>query len=128
MGHLKTKQSGMSLVSIMMIAGALAFLGVLAAKIVPEVSEYADILREVKAVAADPVVRGGSVRDIKVAYSKRADISYIKSVTADDLDISKDGEDIVISFAYSKKIHLLANASLVLDFQGSSDGSSSATE
>jgi hypothetical protein len=105
---------------LLVVAGVLGFIAILAAKIVPEVSEYMDILREVKAVAADPSVRGGSVRDIKTAYSKRADVNYIKSVAPEDLDISKDGDTVVISFEYSKKIHLVANASLVLDFQGSS--------
>ena len=119
MGFLMTRQKGMSLVAIIAIAGALGFIGVLAAKIVPEVSEYMDIVRETKAIAADPAVRGGSVRDIKVSFSKRADVSYIKSITADDLDISKDGEDIIIAFAYSKKIHLVANASLLLEFEHS---------
>jgi hypothetical protein len=120
MGLSKTRQAGISVVMLLVIAGILGFIAVLAAKVVPEVSEYMDILREVKAVAADPSVRGGSVRDIKIAYSKRADVNYIKSVTAEDLDISKDGDTVVISFEYSKKIHLVANASLVLDFQGSS--------
>jgi Domain of unknown function (DUF4845) len=120
MGLLMKKQKGMSLVMIIVIAGVLGFLGVLAAKIVPEISEYMDILREVKAIAADPSVRGGTVRDIKVSFSKRADVSYIKSITADDLDISKDGDQVVIAFAYARKIHLVANASLVLDFEGAS--------
>ena len=115
-----TKQKGMSIPGILAIAGILGFVGVLAAKVVPEVSEYMDVLREVKAIAADPAMRGASVRDIKTAFSKRADVNYIKSVTADDLDISKDGDQVIIAFAYSRKIHLAYNASLVLDFEGSS--------
>jgi hypothetical protein len=120
MKHWSAKQKGISLSGILISCVILGFLGVLAAKIVPEVSEYMDVLREVKAVAADPAVRGGSVRDIKTAFSKRADVNYIKSVTAEDLDISKDGDQVIISFAYSRKIHLMYNASLVLDFEGSS--------
>jgi hypothetical protein len=120
MKHLSANQKGISLTGILTACVILGFLGVLAAKIVPEVSEYMDVVREIKAIAADPAVRGGSVRDIKTAFSKRADVNYITSVTADDLDISKDGDQIIISFAYSKKIHLVANASLVLDFEGSS--------
>ena len=126
MKHLSANQKGISLTGILTACVILGFLGVLAAKIVPEVSEYMDVVREIKAVAADPAVRGGSVRDIKTAFSKRADVNYITSVTADDLDISKDGDQIIISFAYSKKIHLVANASLVLDFEGSSGQSQQA--
>lgn len=113
----KKRQKGVSLTGLLTVCVILGLVGILAAKIVPEVSEYMDILREVKAVAADPAVRG-SVRDIKVAFAKRADVAYIKSITAEDLDISKDGDQVVIEFAYSKKIPLFANASLVLDFEG----------
>ncbi|MFY9329725.1 MAG: DUF4845 domain-containing protein [Georgfuchsia sp.] len=109
----------MSLIALLLLCVILGTVAVLAAKIVPEVSEYMDIVRVVKTVAADPAVRG-SVRDIKIAFSKRADVAYIKSITADDLDITKDGDDILIDFAYTKKIHLIANASLLLEFEGSS--------
>ena len=114
------KQKGISILALIMIAGLLGFVGVIAAKVLPEVSEYADIVREVKAVAADPALHGGSVRDIQTAYAKRADVNYIKSVTAQDLDISKDGDRIIISFAYERKIHLFYNASLLLEFSGGS--------
>ncbi len=116
---LKARQKGMSIPGILSICFILGFVAIIAAKVVPAVSEYMDIVRAVKSVAADPAVRG-SVRDIKVAFSKRADVAYIKSISAEDLDISKDGEQVVISFAYSTKIPLVANASLVLDFEGSS--------
>ncbi len=119
MKYFRSSQKGISIPALLLIAGVLGFIAIIAAKVVPEVSEYMDILREVKAVAADPSVRSGSVRDIKTAFSKRADVNYIKSVTAEDLDISKDGDEIIISFAYEKKIHLAYNASLLLEFQGS---------
>jgi hypothetical protein len=41
-------------------------------------------------------------------------------VTGADLEISKDGGDTVISFAYTKKIPLFANVSLLIDFAASS--------
>ena len=39
---------------------------------------------------------------------------------ADDLEITKDGIELVISFSYQKKIPLFSNVSLVFDFEGSS--------
>jgi hypothetical protein len=114
-----TRQYGISIPALLVTAGILGFLAVIAAKVVPEYSEYMDILREVKAVAADSAVSSGSVRDIKTAFAKRADVNYIKSITAEDLDISKDNGQLVISFAYSRKVHLFYNASLLLEFEGS---------
>jgi len=44
----------------------------------------------------------------------------VKSVTPDDLDITKEGGELVISFAYTSKVPLVGNASLVYDFEASS--------
>ena len=120
MKHLKARQKGISLSGILTTCVILGLVAILAAKVVPAVSEYTDILREVKAVANDPSMHGASVRDIKVAFAKRAEVDYIQSITAEDLDITKDDDRIVIAFAYSRKIPLFYNASLVLDFEGSS--------
>ena len=37
-------------------------------------------------------------------------------------DISKDGNGVVISFGYERRIPLFYNISLVIDFEGSSSG------
>lgn len=120
MGLLKAEQKGVSLTGLLVVCVILGVVGILAAKIVPEVIEYYSILKDVKATAQDPGLRGARLQDIKIAYAKRASIDNITAIAPDDLDISKDGDEIVIEFAYSKKIPLFANASLVLDFAGSS--------
>lgn len=45
-------------------------------------------------------------------------IDDITSISSKDLDITKDGERIVISYAYSYSIRILDNVRLVIDFSG----------
>ena len=40
-------------------------------------------------------------------------------MTGAELEIGKDGGEVVISFAYAKKIPLFANVSLLIDFAAS---------
>ena len=47
-------------------------------------------------------------------------IEYANVLTAADLEITKEGGELVISFAYTAKVPLFKNASLVFDFEGSS--------
>ncbi len=49
-------------------------------------------------------------------------MSAITAITAQDLDISKEGNDVVIGFAYPKKIPLFSNVSLLIEFAGTSGG------
>lgn len=114
-------QRGVSLNGLLIGGVIFALVALLAMKVLPEWIEYGKIAKVVKATAADPVLKDASVAQVREAYSKRADIDVIKSVTAQDLEISKEGNDLVISFAYSKKVPLFGNASLVFDFEGSSD-------
>ena len=63
-----------------------------------------------------------------MAYLKRVEIDGAGSVAPDDLDISKEGNEIVISFAYPKKIPLFGNVSLLVEFEGSSSAASASAQ
>lgn len=121
MAILKAEQKGVTLSGLLVVVVLLGIIGVLAAKIVPEVIEYYAIVKNVKAVVNDPGARGVSIQEVKINYAKRAGIDNITAVNPNDLEISKDGDQLVIGFAYSKKIPLFANASLLLDFEYSTD-------
>jgi Domain of unknown function (DUF4845) len=121
MALLNMKQKGVTLTGLLVICVILGMAGILAAKVVPVVIEYYAIIKDVKGVVSDPGMKGASIPEIKLAFSKRAGIDNISDVKAEDLDISKDGDQLVIGFSYAKKIPLFANASLVLDFEHSTD-------
>jgi hypothetical protein len=61
-----------------------------------------------------------SVAKVREAFDRQANVDYIASIKGEDLDVSKDGASIVISFEYEKRIPLVANATLLLEFAGSS--------
>ena len=48
-------------------------------------------------------------------------IDEIKSITGKDLDITKNGEKIKISFAYDKEIHITGPAFLLLKYAGTTN-------
>jgi hypothetical protein len=115
-------QRGVGLNGLLIGSVIFALVALLAMKVLPEWIEYGKIVKVVKATAADASLKEASVAQVREAFSRRADIDVIKSITAQDLEISKEGGDLVISFAYTKKVPLFGNASLVFDFEGSSGG------
>jgi hypothetical protein len=76
--------------------------------------EYIAIERAVQKIRNE----ASTVRDIQAAFDRHATIDDITSISSRDLDITKEGERIVISYAYQKKIPILDNVSLVIDFSG----------
>ncbi len=113
------RQNGLSLVSLVVICVLIVMVALVGMKVVPEVIEYFSITKVAKATAADPANRNASVADLRRNFDKRSQIDDIKSITGTDLDITKDGGEIVISFAYSKKIALYGPVSLLIAFEGS---------
>jgi hypothetical protein len=117
------KQQGMTLISLILISVLVIGAAIVGIKVVPSVTEYFGILKVIKAIDASGELKGASVPEIRKSFDKRAYIDDIKSISGADLDVSKDGSDIVISFEYSKKIPLYGNVSLCIDYSGSSSSS-----
>jgi len=112
-------QRGLSLIGLILIGALVAAAAMVLIKVAPAVIEYYTILKNVKAVVQSGETQG-TVADIRKAYDRRATVDDITSVGAQDLDIGKSGGQVVISFAYAKKIPLFGNVSICLDFEGSS--------
>ncbi len=113
-------QRGFSL-NQMMVGGVIFFIvALLAMKVLPEWIEYGKVVKTIKATAQDTTLKDGSVAQVRAAWTKRAELDEIHSITAQDLDITKDGNELVIAFEYSRKVPLFSNVSLVFDFEGSS--------
>ena len=108
------RQRGLSLVGLIFVGLIVVMLLGLGFKVVPAVLEYIAIERAVQKIRNE----GTTVRDIQAAFERHATIDDIKSITSKDLDITKEGDRVVISYAYQKKIALLDNVSLVIDFAG----------
>jgi hypothetical protein len=104
----------MSLIGLIIVGLIVVFLLVLGSKVVPAVVEYIAIERAVQKIKNE----GSTVREIQAAFERHAQIDDITSISYKDLDITKEGDRVVISYAYQKKIPIIENVSLVIDFAG----------
>lgn len=113
---MKTQQRGISLISLLFVGVVLAFGGVVGAQVVPTLLEYQSIMKAVNKVAA----QGGTVAEIRGNFEKAQNIDDIKSLGPKDIEVSKNGDKVLVSFAYQKEIHLGGPAYLLLKYSGSS--------
>jgi hypothetical protein len=120
MKALASRQRGASFVGMIMVATGLVFVALLGLKVVPSYMHSAQIAQIFKSIANDPEMRAASVKEIKDSYNKRADINFIKDITADDIEVNKDEGRLSISANYSVKIPLVGNITLLLEFNPSS--------
>lgn len=109
------RQRGLSLISLIFFGIVGVALLVLGAKIVPVVAEYIAVERAIQKIKNE----GTTVSEVRAAFDRFAVIDDIKSITGRDLDITKEGDQIVVSFAYQKRIPIMDNVHLLIDFSGS---------
>jgi len=110
----RMRQQGLSLIGVLFIGLIVVVLLLLGAKLVPAVVEYIAIERAVQKIKNE----GNTVGDIRSAFERHATIDDIKSISSKDLDITKEGDKVVISYAYTYNIPLMDNVRLVIDFSG----------
>ena len=113
--QLKSGQRGISFIGLLFVIVVLAGVGVLAAQAFPTFMEYQAILK-----AVNKAKEGSTVPEVKSIFDKAAQIDDIKSVSGKDLNVTKNGDKVVITFAYDKEIHMFGPAYLLLKYSGQS--------
>ena len=117
---MQSKQGGVTLVGLIVGLVVLVFAALLAMKLIPPYMEYHTAKNAIQAIARSQ--QGGSAVDVRRAWEGRAAVDDIAAIKAADLDISKDGNQLVLSFAYRKEVPLFANLGVYIDFAASSRG------
>lgn len=112
---LKHRQHGLTFIGLLVVGILLAFAGITLAQVVPTYIEYMAVQKAVKQAAA-----GTTVAEVRGTFDKAAQIDDITSITGKDLEIGKQGDKVVVSFAYVREIHLVGPAYLTMKYEGSS--------
>jgi hypothetical protein len=110
-----SRQRGITLTNAIIGMILLALIGLFAAKLTPAYIEYFAVQKILKAMESNGETRG-SVTEIRNAYARRNVIENVQSVAPNDLEITKDGGEVVVSAAWSVKVPVIANFSACLDF------------
>jgi hypothetical protein len=111
----KSKQRGISFLGLVVMASLLAMVGVIAAQVFPTMLEYYAISK-----AVDQAKRGETVVEARAIFDKVAAIDDIKSISGKDIVVTKEGDNVVVSFEYQREIHLTGPAYLTLKYAGRS--------
>lgn len=111
-------ERGITLIGLLFWASFISMSALIALRVVPTVNEYYTIKRAVTKVAA---TGGNTVPEIRAAFDRHKEVEYaITSLSGRDLEITKEGETIVVSFAYAREIEVIGPVSLLIRYSGNS--------
>ena len=114
------RQRGVTFVGMVFIAGLIVFVAIIGLKLIPAYIEYAIVVNHLREISRSPEARGASPKDIQTMFSKRAQIDAIDVVKGSDIEVEKEGDQVILRAAYSTKIKLFGNLSACIDFVATS--------
>jgi uncharacterized protein YneF (UPF0154 family) len=115
------KQRGVSLGGLIMVLIALMVVALLGFKIFGPYKQFFTVQKVFKTLAVNPEVKNGGKREFINAWSRYSVTEpEINVITADDVELTKEGNDLVITAVYAVRVPLFKNISLMFDFAPSS--------
>jgi len=111
----KSSQQGFTFLGLIVVGGLLAVIGVLVAQVVPTAIEFQAVSK-----AATKAREGNTVAEVRSLFDRAAAVDNITSISGKDIEVSKEGDKIVVKFAYQREIHLAGPAYLTLKYTGRS--------
>ena len=114
------KQRGISLGGLFIGLIVFIFLALLGMKLIPAYMEFGTAKNAIQAIAREK--NSATPAEIRRAFDSRAAIDDITAVKAADLEITKEGGEVVISFGYRKEVPLFMNVGVYMDFAATSKG------
>lgn len=110
------KQKGMTFIGLVLVIVALVCIVLVGVKVTPAYIEFFGVKKIIKKIGEEPNFNEMSKKDIMTAFDKGANIGYVTVIKGSDLAI----ENGTVSADYQVTIPIVANASVLLDFNASS--------
>jgi len=115
---MRNRQPGVSIMGLLTVLVLIIVVALFAMKIIPSFLEFRTAKTAIELIA--PAAQ--SPQDARRAFENRATIDDITTIRAQDLEISREGSQLVIAFAYRKEVRLFGPVGLYIDYAASSKG------
>jgi len=110
-------QRGLSMIGFLFVTAVLLIVALLAFRMIPSYIEYYTVQKALEDALAKN--REPTLANVRRAFEDKIGADYVDSVTAKDVELSKLGNTITASASWEKKLPLVHNVSLLMEFNAS---------
>lgn len=110
------RQRGLTIWGFLFVAAVVVIFAVVGFRVAPAYIEYFAVQKALEQSLYE-TKDFTSTAEIRKAFQRRADTGYIESVGGQDVFVAKTGNEITASASWTRKLHLVANASVFLEFE-----------
>ena len=109
-------QQGVSFFGLVVIFIVLAMIGAVGLKLVPVYLDAFSVKKILNSMATSEEIKSGTVKEIRDSFDRRANIDNVSALKGADLEITKENNETVILAAWTQRIPLIPNYTLLVDF------------
>jgi hypothetical protein len=111
-------QSGLTIIGFIFVAAIVLSLVMIGFRVLPSYIEYFSVektLRQTLLNARD----NATLAQLRSDFDLKASADYIDSVRGRDLELTREGNELVLTASWTNTLHLVGNVSLLLEFEAS---------
>lgn len=108
------RQRGMTVIGMILVIVAVAFVALIGLKVVPMYIQYYSIKSTIESVRKEPMLAQWTPADIQKAIERRFTIGYVENIKASDLKIRNERNIRVLELKYDDERELFYGLYVVL--------------
>ena len=105
------------MIGFLFVAAIVLVVVMLGFRVLPAYIEYFSVQKALKQALDDTA--NTTTADIRKTVARQLNTDYVESVNASDIEVTRTATGVTASASWQRKLPLVANASLVLDFEAS---------
>ena len=108
-------QRGLSMTGFLFTTIVIIIFALVAFRVGPSYIEFFTVQKALDQTLSE--VPNPTISDIRRAMDRRLSADYVDSVRSSDVLVGREGNQIVATLSWQKVLHMVANASILLEFQ-----------
>ena len=107
-------ERGLTILGFLFVAVVVVTVALVGFRVMPAYVEYFAVKKALEqALDESPT---GNIQEIRRSFDRKTSAGYIESVRPSDVQVSRDGNRLVASVSWQRILPMVANASILLDF------------
>jgi hypothetical protein len=111
-------QHGLSMTGFLFTTVVIIIFALVAFRIGPSYIEYFTVQKALDQTMVE--VQNPTISDIKRSMDRRLSADYVDAVRSSDVLVGREGNTIVATLSWQKILHMIGNASILLEFEARS--------
>ncbi|MEP7276116.1 MAG: DUF4845 domain-containing protein [Betaproteobacteria bacterium] len=111
---MERSQRGLTILGFLFVAAVVVTAALVGFRVFPAYVEYFAVKKALEQSMEESPT--GNIQEVRRAFDRKTSAGYIESVRPSDVQVSRDGNRLVASVAWQRVLHMVGNASILLDF------------